>query len=94
VAHSYSFPGQLDHEDGGVMIVRNVENYVPNDTVSHARRCECSATPLGATAGLASTVLVEWTSWAAARNVYLDGGVTTALINRWRQERRISCGDR
>jgi len=28
------------------------------------------------------------------RNVCLDGGLTAELINSWRQERRISCGDR
>jgi hypothetical protein len=36
--------GLLDLEDGGSTILRNFGKYSPNDTVSHPRRLESSAT--------------------------------------------------
>jgi len=31
---------QLDPEDGGIMILQNIRNHLPNDSVSHPRRLE------------------------------------------------------
>jgi hypothetical protein len=39
----------FDHEDDGITRHRNVRNYTPNDTASHARRLYSSAIPLRAT---------------------------------------------
>ena len=31
---------QLDPEDGGIMILQNIRNYLPDDAVSHPKRLE------------------------------------------------------
>jgi hypothetical protein len=32
-----------DPEDGGIMILQNIRNCLPGDSVSHPRRLECNA---------------------------------------------------
>lgn len=38
--------GLFDHEDEGIMTLKNIRNNLPNDTVAHPRMLESSAIPL------------------------------------------------